>query len=95
MIHDRMYLDVTISKRLHFTSAGEPDYETYEIEAMVNTSDEEDSLGGISLESPDQVVQLYKALGNYIRMYDLDPETRFENYFENAEDAEIEGEEKS
>lgn len=47
MIHDRMHLDVTISKRLHFTSAGEPDYETYEIEAMVNTSDEEDSLGGI------------------------------------------------
>lgn len=92
MRHDRMYLDVTISKRLHFTSAGEPDYETYEIEAMVNTSDEEDSLGGISLESPEQVVQLYNALGNYIRMYDLDETGMLERFIEDIEDAQTEEE---
>lgn len=82
---ERMHLDITISKRLHFTSDGMPDYETYEIQAMVLTDGEEDSFGGISLESPSQVVQLYNTLGNYIRAYDLDHDGMLERFIEDIE----------
>lgn len=63
---------ITISKVMAFNAAGMPDYEQFEIAAIIDSPDEISPLGRIRFEDKSDLVSLFNILGTYIRMNDLD-----------------------
>lgn len=64
--------DITIAKVMSFNAAGMPEYEQYEIAAIIDTADEITALGRIRFEDAADLVSLHNILGTYIRMNGLD-----------------------
>lgn len=63
---------ITISQVMTFNAAGMPGSELFEIEAIIESSDEYSLLGRIRFEDASDLISLHNILGTYIRMNDLD-----------------------